>query len=133
MRKFRKVAGLTIAAAAALAGTVATSSPAMAASTPIGACGGGSYHEIDKHDLGAATIHLLYNGKTNCVVTWKDNPNGAYVLAQIRVAGGGWHSDGGFYSTYAGPVKVSAAGKCIQWRGSYSTGKVYESPVEHCG
>jgi hypothetical protein len=31
----------------------------MAASSPITACGGGSYHVIDQHDLGKATIYLL--------------------------------------------------------------------------
>ncbi|MEO3876586.1 spore-associated protein A [Nonomuraea sp. B12E4] len=132
MRKYRQAAALTIATVAAIAGTVTMSSPAMAASTPIGACGGGSYHQIDSHDLGAATIYLLYNGTTNCVVTWKDSPNSTYVLALISNGLDGWRYDDGDYSTYAGPVKVNGAGQCIKWGGAYGSTR-YDSPWEHCG
>lgn len=132
MRTFKQGAALALATVAALAGTFTTSSPAMAASSPIKACGGGSYHVIDKQDLGKATIYLLYNGKTNCVVTWKDSPNGKFVAASVRSRSKGMDKDAGGYSTYAGPVKVSAAGECIKWGGSYD-GDDWDSRWEHCG
>ncbi|WP_406311514.1 spore-associated protein A [Streptosporangium sp. NBC_01639] len=131
MRRLKQGAALAVATVAALAGTLATGSPAMAASSPIGACGGGSYHEIDRHDLGKATVYLLYNGTTNCVVTWKDSRNSTFVNAVIRTTGN-WIEDPGNFSTYAGPVKLSAKGKCIQWGGDYGSTQ-YTSPLEHCG
>ncbi|WP_406319675.1 spore-associated protein A [Streptosporangium sp. NBC_01639] len=132
MRRFKQGAALAVATVAALAGTLAAGSPAMAASTPIAACGGGSYHVIDQHDLGKATIYLMYNGTTNCVVTWKDSPNTEWVGVYLVVQGGSYLGDADYYSTYAGPVKLSAKGKCIEWGGVYgSIG--YTSPLEHCG
>ncbi|MER6001993.1 hypothetical protein [Nonomuraea angiospora] len=133
MRKLKQRTALILTTVAMLAGSVAVSGPANAASSPIDACGGGSYHVIDSHDLGAATIYLLYNGSTNCVVTWKDSPDSTWVSARISL--GDWESvrlDSGRYSTYAGPVKINAAGRCISWGGTYGP-KYYYSPLEHCG
>ncbi|MFI7225510.1 hypothetical protein ACIBO5_20025 [Nonomuraea angiospora] len=132
MRKIKQSAVLGVTIATALAGGLATSGPAMAASSPIAACGGGSYHEIDRHDLGKAVIHLLYNGTTNCVVTWKDSPNSEYVMALVSNGEDGWRSDSGNYSTYAGPVKVNGEGKCVKWGGQYGNTR-WESGFEHCG
>jgi hypothetical protein len=132
VRNFDRGAALALAGAAAVAGSLVIGSPAMAESTPIGVCGGGSYHEIDRHDLGQATIYLLYNGSTNCVVTWKDSPNSTRVQADLQRVGGEPEIDAGEYSTYAGPVKVKAAGVCIRWGGAY--GKEYwNSGWSHCG
>lgn len=106
--------------------------PANAASSPIAACGGGSYHEIDHHDLGSvATIRLLYNGSTNCVVTWRKNPGTAIrVLAAIakQNAEGSfldYVNDDGKFTTYAGPVKVNAARVCIDWGGGVTINGVW--------
>lgn len=143
MDKFRKALSLTISTAVMLTGSVLMSSAAEAASSPIAACGGGSYHEIDRHKLGSvAIIHLLYNGSTNCVVTWKTNPGtSTRVLAAIARQ----DSDGSFrdykndddnYTTYAGPVKVSAAGRCIDWGGGITISGVWNawySGPSHCG
>lgn len=132
MRKSKQGIVLALATAATLAGSLLASGPAMAASSPIGACGGGKYHVIDKQDLGAATVYLLYNGSTNCVVTWKDHPNKTYVKALIHRERQPWTTDAGHFSTYAGPVKIAAKGKCIQWGGDYGS-KQYTSHFEHCG
>jgi hypothetical protein len=134
VRKFKKGAVLALASAAAIAGSVAVSSPAMAATSPIAACGGGSYHVIDTHDLGAATVYLMYNGSTDCVVTWKDRRNSNFVNAWVKRYGQtDWTQDPGFYSTYAGPEKVSAAGQCIQWGGAYNYQATWTSAWSHCG
>jgi hypothetical protein len=140
MNKFRNTLSIT---AVVLAAAALTGGTAEAASSPIAACGGGSYHEIDRHKLGnVATIHLLYNGSTNCVVTWRTNPGTATrVLAAIARQ----DSDGSFrdyknddnrFTTYAGPVKVSAAGRCIDWGGGVTISGVWTvwySGPSHCG
>ncbi|MEV4567147.1 spore-associated protein A [Nonomuraea sp. NPDC049419] len=133
MRKIKQGAALAFAATLALAGSFAFSTPAMAASTPIGACGGGSYHVINKRDLGPAVIYLLYNGTTNCVVTWKDKPDNKWVSAVIRTYDINYRTDEGYFSTYAGPVKVNAAGQCIKWGGDYGDSLGWTSPWMHCG
>ncbi|WP_406317336.1 hypothetical protein OHA77_08840 [Streptosporangium sp. NBC_01639] len=140
VRKFKQGALLTLATMVAFSGSIFTSSSAMAASSPVAACGGGSYHVIDKHDLGKAVIYLMYNGTTNCVVTWKDSPDSKKVVAGILVQGNTQENrDADYYQYYAGPVKASAAGKCIIWGGAYGAGDYdysgswYRSPWEHCG
>ncbi|MCO6007479.1 hypothetical protein NE236_21100 [Actinoallomurus purpureus] len=145
MRKFKQGAVLTVAAAAVLAGSVAVSSPAEAASSPIAACGGGSYHEIDHHNLGAvATIHLLYNGTTDCVVTWKNPPYaGTTTRTQAFIAKEnssgvitGYIYDDKNYAFYAGPVKINAPGTCIDWGGGVPINgdfTIWTDPFSHCG
>ncbi|MEW9553215.1 spore-associated protein A [Nonomuraea sp. NPDC050783] len=121
--------------AVALAGTIATSGPAAAASSPVEACGGGSYHVIDSHAFGSSAVaYLLYNGTTNCVVTWKTGARGntKYVEARLRHSSMYFRVDGKNYQYYAGPVKVDAQGRCIQWGGGYADAS-YVSGWEHCG
>ncbi|MDX8037610.1 spore-associated protein A [Lentzea sp. BCCO 10_0856] len=143
MTRFGKALSLTATTAAVCAASVMVSGTAEAASSPISACGGGSYHEIDSHKLGSvATIRLLYNGSTNCVVTWKTNPGGSSRL-QAGIAR--QESDGIFrnydidddnYTTYAGPAKASAAGRCIDWGGGATVNGVWTvwySGPSHCG
>ncbi|MEU5943845.1 hypothetical protein ABZ807_32910 [Micromonospora sp. NPDC047548] len=135
MSVFKRSATLALGIVATLAASVSWSSPAMAASSPIAACGGGSYHVIDSHAYGSsATTYLLYNGSTNCVVTWKTGAagNAAWVRAVVQVYGSPGVVDADYYRYYAGPVKVNAPGKCIMWGGSYGS-QWYESPFEHCG
>lgn len=120
MRVLERGAGLGAAVAAILVGSFTMAAPANAASTPVSVCGGGSYHEIDRRDLGGyATLYLLYNGKTNCVVTWKKIDIGinTYTSAFVGLWGQNGQNDEGMFGYYAGPVKVDAAGKCISWAG----------------
>jgi hypothetical protein len=131
----KRSATFALGTAATLAAAATLSSPAMAASSPIEACGGGSYHVIDSHAYGSSAVtYLLYNGKTNCVVTWKTGAAGntAWVRAVVQVYGSPGKVDADNYRYYAGPVKVDAPGKCIMWGGSYGS-QWYESPWEHCG
>lgn len=132
----KRSATLTLGMAATLAASVTLSAPAMAASSPIEACGGGSYHVIDTKALGtSATIYLLYNGSTNCVVTWKQGSavgQSAWMRAMVQVYGSPAEVDADHYRYYAGPVKVKAPGKCIMWGGSHGS-QWWESPWEHCG
>ncbi|WP_256668668.1 hypothetical protein [Nocardia cyriacigeorgica] len=114
--------------------------PANAASSPIAACGGGSYRVINQQDLkNFATIYLMYNGRTNCVVTWKkiDIGKKTSTSAAVRIYGRNPVVDDGMYAYYAGPVKVDAAGQCISWEGSaqhdgFTAAWGSNGPV-HCG
>lgn len=144
MRIFKRGVALASGVAAVLAGSVAAGSPAMAASSPVEACGGGSYHVIDSQDLGSyARIYLLYNGSTNCVVTWAKSPYAGTahrMEARIRAnfKAPGWSIDSGSYKYYAGPVKVKAPGTCIQWGGAFDPGNKnpglgWSSGWSHCG
>ncbi|MGC2997394.1 serine/threonine protein kinase [Streptomyces sp. G35A] len=124
MRKFVK----SVAVALAAFGLAFTfSSSAHAASDPVSVCGSGYYVQSSK-ELGwvinsgdpQAVVYLLYNASTgyNCVVTVVtgekvSNPVGA----GLRVEGGSWVKDTGNYNSYAGPVRVRATGKCVQYWG----------------
>jgi hypothetical protein len=131
----RAIRSAAVVATLAAAGLMGTAIPASAAAaSPTAVCGSG-YGVIDSHDLGGATVYLLYSGSSgkNCVTTIRDNSGSAiYMEAKVKKAGGSWVADGGQYTHYAGPRYVSAAGSCIQWGGMY--GQInYTSPVEHCG
>lgn len=139
MRVLKYGARLGLAVAAILAGSLTVAAPANAA-TPVSVCGGGSYRVIDSRNLGGiATLYLLYNGRTNCVVTWKTVDIGIKTLTQagLNIWGRPFIVDSGMFAYYAGPVKVDAAGKCIGWAGiAHHNGKqegwVADSP-SHCG
>lgn len=143
MVSFSNSWSLAATTAIVLGASVVMSGTAEAASSPIAACGGGSYHEIDSHRLGSvATIHLLYNGSSNCVVTWKTNPgtSGRLLAAIAKQESDGsfrdYRNDDDYYPTYAGPVKVSAAGRCIDWGGGAVISGVWNawySGPSHCG
>lgn len=137
MHKLKQKAVLTLATAAMAAGSVVGSSPAEAVATPAAACGS-NYHEIDHHDLGSvATVHLLYNGTTDCVVTLKkvDLGTPTSVYAIVAVAGDPYVSQEGQYKYYAGPVKVNAPHKCIVWGGAADPGWIlwYSDDPDHPG
>ncbi|MCX4818499.1 acetyltransferase [Streptomyces sp. NBC_01142] len=130
-------------AVGALAALGAT--PANAA-TPASLCGSG-YTQIDSHVLRKsatvelARVHLLYNASTryNCVVTTHTSATSGQTLptgAWITPSGGSQKKDQDDYSSYAGPVKVQAAGRCVKWGGMIEAGVgtyAYTSPWEHCG
>jgi hypothetical protein len=99
------------------------SAPAAASSAAAynGACGSG-YSVIDSLPISTTgTVYLTYNGTNgyNCVVTIRSNPGTAvFMLAAIELTGSGnWVRDKGYYTTYAGPVYLHAAGQCIDWDG----------------
>ncbi|MFE9328817.1 hypothetical protein ACIHDR_48635 [Nocardia sp. NPDC052278] len=138
------VKAATIVFASAVAPLITMPVAADAASTPAATCGPGFY-EIDHHDLPLATIHLFYNGSENCMVTWKTAYIGtpAEVNTSIELAGQPSTKvvDGrNHYKYYAGPVKISARGKCIQWEGeAQKPGNIatidncWQSGSSHCG
>ncbi|WP_327245848.1 acetyltransferase [Streptomyces sp. NBC_01320] len=132
MRKSRAIALTAAAGALAVVGTAA---PAYAATSPASICDSG-YSVIDSKSLSsspAATTYLLWNGSTNCVVTIRGTAGGATLMhAKVKVEGGSWKVDEGDYTSYAGPVRVAAAGKCVMWGGGINEAS-YTSGWEHCG
>jgi hypothetical protein len=100
--------------------------------TATGVCGSG-YSVIDSHNLGSATVYLLYNAGKNCVVTMVHNGTGAVGLnATLSVQGGSSASNPGLFQWYAGPVRLSAPSACVKWGGTYQS-TTWTSDWSHCG
>ena len=103
-------------------------------------CGSG-YSVIDKAvSEGKYYMYLLYNSSNgkNCAVTLKQSSLGTKTLTDVYLLAenGTSDEDYGSYTSYAGPVYVSAANQCIEWGGfvTVSGGTAsYNSGWEHCG
>lgn len=133
----------TAAAAASLALTAATltltAAPAQAAAYN-GACGSG-YRVIDSMKVGGTssgtgTAFLTYNNGWNCVVVVTNTPGTRDWMSAVieRSDGGDWIEDEGYYTQYAGPVYVYAAGTCVDWGGTVGyKGSVWLEWDDHCG
>ncbi|WP_246147497.1 hypothetical protein [Nonomuraea turkmeniaca] len=84
----------------------------------------------------AGTVFLLYNtaNGNNCVATLKKTSLGTATAtsAYLEVEGKTRVTDSGNFAYYAGPVRASAADKCVRWGGKAGSA-VYTSPFEHCG
>ncbi|MFE5092745.1 hypothetical protein ACFRCI_20900 [Streptomyces sp. NPDC056638] len=52
--------------------------------------------------------------------------------AKVKVEGGSWKVDEGDYTSYAGPVRVAANGKCVMWGGGINEASC-TSGWGHCG
>ena len=125
-------AGSTTSAVA----TTTTSSPNTPNKyTAKEACGSG-YAVDTSHSISGATIYLLYNSSTgyNCVVTLATYTGGSVPMsATLKVEGGSSKTDSGSYTYYAGPVALSAPGKCVIYGGSYNGSSWIESSWGNCG
>ncbi|MFJ2029401.1 spore-associated protein A [Streptosporangium sp. NPDC087985] len=126
IRISKKVAAMGLTAVAMAAGTLATATPASAAI--YGAQCGSGYSVVNQLHLpdSRGTVFLTYSSATgkNCVVA-KRNTSGSAVLieAGLSVSPAGNHWDvyqGDYYTSYAGPIYLSAAGKCVDWMGRIS-------------
>ncbi|MFB7374528.1 acetyltransferase [Streptomyces sp. NPDC056222] len=135
----------TAVVATAVAALAALSTTPASAATPAEICGSG-YVQIDSRTLQnsstvLARIHLLHNASNgnNCVVTMHAPATAGFALptgAWLTVQGSTTKKDQRTYSSYAGPVRASAAGKCVRWGGMIEAGVgeyTYTSPWEHCG
>lgn len=119
----KKFAATTFAVTAVA--TLATAAPAQAASYG-GECGSG-YAVVNSDAIGTkGTVFLTYNASNgyNCVVA-KRNSAGTAVLVEAGLAvhpvGTHWTKfDGGYFTSYAGPLYLSAADKCVDWMGRIS-------------
>jgi len=123
------------------AGTIAATGTASAAASYNGACGSG-YSVIDTKDVGTGTAYLTYSGSSgkNCVVTVPDRtgtPVGLDARLRLHRTDTVWKQgvevDWGTYSYYAGPLYVSAAGRCIDWGGAADSSYTRVNYGVHCG
>ncbi|MFI6453247.1 protein kinase [Streptosporangium amethystogenes] len=104
--------------------------------TAAGVCGSG-YKVVNSKALGGvATIYLLYSSAAgkNCVVTMSRYviPAKISMNAILQVKGGSSGSNPGKFTVYAGPVRLSAAKKCVIWGGSHGS-LSWKSGWSHCG
>ncbi|MFC4120074.1 protein kinase domain-containing protein [Nonomuraea zeae] len=93
--------------------------------TPAQVCGSGFYVQRSQSFNGGETFQLYNSGtKQNCVVTMKYVGVGkeSPVSATLDVQDGGSATDSGNFKYYAGPVKLSAPGKCVKFSGSVGAG-----------
>ncbi|MET8381680.1 spore-associated protein A [Streptosporangium canum] len=138
MRTRSKIATL---ASAALVSTwlVAGAAPASAA----GPCGGG-YSRVGVYAIPASgartgTLEVYYSASSgkNCALTYGYGSYAGRVnQKQVGISLSGrsaWAGvDNGRFAHYAGPVYVSARGKCIDVRGQVAAGVRHLNRV-HCG
>jgi hypothetical protein len=92
-----------------------------------GACGAG-YTVVNSAEVGTVgTVFLTYSTKTgdNCVVTVRTKPAAAiWMVASLKISGAATGiSDSDYYRSYAGPVPLHAAGKCVTWYGVIGTAR----------
>ncbi|GAA3931771.1 hypothetical protein GCM10023085_11360 [Actinomadura viridis] len=88
---------------------------------------GGGYYVQRSMAVAGGKAYQLYNGSGyNCAVLIKTRNVGraSSVSVWIQASGGSKVADGGSYAWYAGPVYVSAAGKCVRF-GSGSAASSY--------
>ncbi len=139
MLEFKRLGSVAAVISLAAAGTIAATGTASAASY-AGTCGSG-YSVIDTMDVGDGTAFLTYSGASgkNCVVTVSDTQGTPMVLgANLRLhrTDAVWKTseeDSGTFKYYAGPVYVSAAGKCIDWGGRAASNYTRIDYGVHCG
>ncbi|MFI6558934.1 hypothetical protein [Streptomyces sp. NPDC050534] len=129
----RKAATAGALAVLTLAGTLAATTPASAATPTVynGACGKGydviratPIHSTSQTAIPATTF-VTYNSTAGkvCAVTVRTNP-GARVFMEVTLDtwpyGSGEAKDSGSYSSYAGPVYKDAPddGQCLTWSGT---------------
>lgn len=121
-----RITAVTVTAAAAMtAGALTAASPAYAAAYE-NECGSG-YRVVNSAAIGSkGTVFLTYNSTTgkNCVIA-KRNTAGSAVRIEAGLAvhpvGSHWTAfQGGNYRSYAGPIYLSAAGRCVDWMGRIS-------------
>lgn len=139
MLKLKRLGSAAAVIGLTVAGTIAAAGTASAASYN-GACGSG-YGVIDTMDVGDGTAYLTYSSSSgkNCVVTVSDTPGTPMVLgANLRlhrtdaVWKQGTEEDAGTFKYYAGPLYVSAAGRCIDWGGRAASNYTRIDYGVHC-
>jgi hypothetical protein len=116
----------TAIAAMAGAALFAGSGTAQAASTCSGT-------RIDRITFDTGWVDLYYSNGYNCAITTSRTPGVKLRMAAwVEVLGGTKKTDRGYYSYYAGPVSLYAAGACVRFGGEVGvTGD--SSGWGHCG
>ncbi|MCX4984075.1 spore-associated protein A [Streptomyces sp. NBC_00250] len=123
----RRIGTLAGGLAVALAAVALTPGVANAASNPYNGICGANYTVIDHLKMTSGGTHLgdaylTYNSSNgyNCSIM-QIVPGSGTIFAEttLQLTGGGdGDSDSGYFSSYAGPVYLSAKNRCIDWIGS---------------
>lgn len=99
-------------------------------------CGGGFVVQRSSSFSGGTTYQLWNNGTgQNCVVTLKsgaDVGKATSTSATLEVQGGSSKTDSGSFEYYAGPVILTAKGKCVRYSGSAGSGST-SAAWANCG
>ena len=118
--------------------SVRSDHPATNPYAPNTLCGPG-YRTIDSAPLRSedtllGNVYLLTDDTGSmCVVTLKTanldqkTPMSAY----LQLEGADRDTEAGNYESYAGPVRETTVGECIQWGGSVDS-VAFDSPLQHC-
>lgn len=110
----RWAAGLTAAAAVALALVGTGAQPASAASS----CPG---HLVRSVGFATGRLQVYRSGQSVCAVTLAKNPGARRQMSvQLQARGGRPVSDSGRFTRLAGPVKVRAVHRCVRAVGAVS-------------
>jgi hypothetical protein len=134
-------AALVAVATAVVAGPGAAYASDVNPASATGLCGSG-YKIVATHATeGAFYTYLLYNSSNgkNCAVTFKQknlttkNTTDVYLISQDthRTA-----EDFGSYTSYAGPIYLTAPGECVKFGGEVMYGNLiytYDSDWVACG
>lgn len=128
--------GAVAAALGVVAVTGLTAVPAhAAAATYNNACGSG-YKVLGTLDLTGGHAYLTYSSTSgyNCVVTVRNTSGTAVEMGAWVRRYSDWEvaSDFGSYTTYAGPVYLSAVDQCIDWGGNIGASDAWEQE-KYCG
>ncbi|MBR8741663.1 spore-associated protein A [Nocardiopsis sp. MG754419] len=111
---------LALGVALTLATVLANASPALASVPYNGVCGDG-YNVNNSAAITGGTIYLTYNNTNgrNCVVVIRADPGAAMTMDAVlkHSDATSWRRDPGEWTTYAGPVYLEAAGRCVDWGG----------------
>ncbi|MEU9476903.1 hypothetical protein [Streptomyces sp. NPDC048191] len=126
---FKGLRGLGLGAAVtALAGSML-----FAGTGTAEAASGCSGTRIEHLSFDTGWADLYYDNGYNCAVATSRNPGvKLHMAVWIEVLGGTKVSDSGYYTQYAGPVRVYAHGTCVRFGGEVGpTGD--DTNWGHCG
>ncbi|WP_175434946.1 hypothetical protein [Streptomyces hawaiiensis] len=118
MQLFKGIQGFGAAATvAALAGSMLFTGTGTAQ-----AASGCAGTKIDHVSFDTGWADLYYSNGYNCAVATSRTPGVKLRMkVWIEVLGGTKVTDSGYYTQYAGPVKIYAAGSCVRFGGEIGT------------
>lgn len=126
MRISRKIAALGVTAAAVTAGALVNAGPAYAALYG-GQCGSG-YNIVNLADFsrpprhGVPDLQRVHREELRRHQSGRSRGTATLMEAYVRRSGNtAWIKESDNFTTYAGPVYVSAAGSCVDWGGTIGT------------
>lgn len=122
------LAGTASVGLLAFAAPQAMAAPANASAAYNGVCGSG-FAVVNSAPIGSmGTVYLTYNKTSgeNCVVTVRNTSGTAvFMSARLSITGDSEKlEDKGQFTTYAGPVRIFARNKCVDWGGTIGSVEV---------